>query len=210
MDTNIVKGLCKKPYITIPAAIAFGALCGVVADLVYSKVKGVKDDDVETESTDEEESSEDEEDRYSDEDEEQERPQVSFAFKKPSLEEYVDYTKFARSYKDEEESEEDFEERPSMIHIITEEEFVRDSGSPEGYASAVGMWFPEEKILAGWNDSLEEKVPAQTIGEEALDILEKGAQAVYVRNDLLKVLYEIVKAEDSWEEAVLDAASHQD
>lgn len=145
---------------------------------------------------------------------------VSEAFEKPEMDEVVDttkivdYTRYAKekleeiAKPDEGEAMKELEVPPmSMIDVISEEEFLRASGNSDGFVTVVGTWFPDERILAGWDDKLEEKPAAENIGDEAVRLLDDGAAAVYVRNRLVNVLFEVVRSQDSWEDAVADATS---
>ncbi len=128
-------------------------------------------------------------------------------FVKPDLNNYIDYTKYqdlTKNYSTDVPKEEPVEE---FIHVIDEEEFVKETGNEDGYVSVTASYFTQEKILAGWNDDLIEREPSETVGEKSLELFDDpSVKAVYVRNDSLKVLYEIVRCDDSYESALMEAA----
>lgn len=133
--------------------------------------------------------------------------EASKLFVKPDLNKYIDYTKYqdlTKNYSTDVPKEEMVE---SPIHIIDEEEFVKETGNEDGYVSVTASYFTQEKILAGWNDDLIEREPSETVGEKSLEQFDDpSVKAVYVRNDSLKVLYEIVRCDDSYESALMEAA----
>lgn len=119
-------------------------------------------------------------------------------YRKPDLSEMVDYTKFAAVQDDE--AGKDEEPEGAFVHLISEEEFVRGTGNSDGYVSVTGTWFAQDHILAGWDNDLVEKDPATTVGEKAVEQFEDpDVGAVYVRNDLLKVLFEIVRSDEDFD-----------
>lgn len=127
------------------------------------------------------------------------------SMEKPSLEELVDYTKF---YEGGKAKHGDAKTETSPTEVISEEEFVKRTGNLDGYASVTGTWFEEDGVLAGWDDQLEVKDVDTTIGREALAMFDDDdIQAIYVRNDLLEVLYEIVRGEGSYDAAKAEADS---
>lgn len=139
-----------------------------------------------------------------------EKAQVSPAFEKPDISNLTDYTKFFRgSGSDGDgdraaakmEGEEVEEKDASVFEIISEEEFVAAAGNPDGYVTATGTYFVEDGILAGWNESLEPKEVGKTVGSAAIGKFadDPDVDAVYVRNTALKVLYEVVRGEGSYE-----------
>lgn len=128
---------------------------------------------------------------------------VGAAFEKPPL---TDYTKYAKAHPiggddDGDRTEENTEKvDASMFEIISEEEFVAATGNPDGYVTATGTYFPEDGILAGWNNDFEPKDVAGTIGEAAAGMFaDEEVAAVYVRNNGLKVLYEILRGDGAFE-----------
>ena len=124
-------------------------------------------------------------------------------YRKPDLSEMVDYTKFSK--KDKKEVAEQEDETAAYVHLISEEEFVRGTGNLDGYVSVTGTWFAQDHILAGWDSDLSEKDPSSTIGEKAVEKFEDPEiKAVYVRNDILKVLFEVVRSDD-----LFDLAYHE-
>lgn len=133
-----------------------------------------------------------------------ERIEIGETFEKPDISELVDYTKFYRkSAKPEEDAGTEKEETvsPSVFELITEDEFIALTGNPDGYVTAVGTFYPEERILAGWNDSTEPKDVATTIGNDAaIQFEDESVKAVYVRNTALKVLYEVVRGYGLYED----------
>ena len=134
-------------------------------------------------------------------------PEVSSAFKKPNISEVVDYTKFYDNGNEKAEATDKSQGNSdsdgdvsassySMFEIISEDEFVASIGNDDGYVTATGTFFPESRVLAGWNEQEEPKDVATTIGEEAVKLFEnEDVKAVYVRNVHLKVLYEVVRGE---------------
>lgn len=117
----------------------------------------------------------------------------------------VDYTAYSK-HGQKEEAEEPVDDG---IEVISEEEFVRGTGNLlDGYVSVTGTYFANEKLLAGWDDALDERDVASTVGAEAISKLEEdGVDAVYVKNERLKVLYEIVKSNEEYEVAAREALS---
>lgn len=136
---------------------------------------------------------------------------VGLEFSKPDISELVDYTKFSRKGEavvtengkpvtDEEPQEVN---APTVFEIISVDDFLKETGNGDGYTSVVGTWFPQDGILAGWNENMEEKDPRSTIGEEALAMFDDPeVDLVYVRNTHLKVLFEIMKSSYSFDEVV--------
>lgn len=135
---------------------------------------------------------------------------VSPSFEKPDISNMVDYTKFFPRDVTEVVSVNGVpvvevnghdrgpaeKEDNSMLDIISEEEFVKLSGNLDGYVTATGTFFPDNGVLAGWNDSLEPKDIATTIGDKAAAMFEdESVGAVYVRNKQLKVLYEVIRGD---------------
>lgn len=121
-------------------------------------------------------------------------------FLKPDISDLVDYAKY---FDGEAGKDADDHGDSDFIRIITEEEFLKGTGNEDGYISVVGTWFPEDGVLAGWNEDLAKKDVSKTIGIEAVELLrEEDAKAVYVSNEKEKVLYEIVKGIGSFEDAV--------
>lgn len=198
------------------ASVAIGCIAGTVADIVYRKVAVdpedeykemledfryaekielknrilSKADNIESEDTDGDV-----------------KPLISTNFEKKPL---VDYTKFSKSNSEKEASDDKTENEdvvPTPATVISEEEFVRASGNLDGYTTAIGTWFAQERILAGWNDKLEVKDPEESIGMEAVRLLDDGQASVHVRNTALKVLFEIVLSEFSYEDALEESAS---
>lgn len=132
-------------------------------------------------------------------------------YRKPDLSEMVDYTKFSKD--DKKEEDDDPGEEAAYVHLISEEEFVRGTGNLDGYVSVTGTWFVQDHILAGWDLDLAEKDPSTTIGEKAVEKFDDPeVKAIYVRNDLLKVLFEVVRSDDLFDLAyqeVLKAESEE-
>lgn len=135
---------------------------------------------------------------------------VSPSFEKPDISNMVDYTKFFPHDVTEVVSVNGVpvvevnghdrvpveKEDISMLDIISEEEFVKLSGNLDGYVTATGTFFPDNGVLAGWNDSLDPKDIATTIGDKAAAMFEdESVGAVYVRNKQLKVLYEVIRGD---------------
>ena len=206
---TIAKFAASKAYVPVVAAASsgFGVLVGCLSDkFIFSK--GEEADDFE-----EYEEYEEEELDIPEGVNEVEDPDVkmdkeaSKLFVKPDLNKYIDYTKYqdlTKNYSTDVPKEEVVEE---FIHVIDEEEFVRETGNEDGYISVTASYFTQEKLLAGWNDELVEREPSETVGEKSLLIFDDpSVKAVYVRNDNLKVLYEIVRCDDSYESALMEAA----
>ena len=139
-------------------------------------------------------------------------------FVKPDIAKMRDYTKYANApgkhakSLDPEEGEEISEDGGEMVvdvldddrfEIISEQEFVHEVGNENGYVSATGTYFTQDGILAGWNDDLVEKDILNTVGMKAISAFDQqSTKAVYVRNDQLKVLYEIVRCDDPMEDVL--------
>lgn len=133
------------------------------------------------------------------------QPKAGSVFEKPGLEDMVDYTKYYSSPKAGAHAAEETDEKGKVDHsvfeIISEAEFVSATGNPDGYVTATGTYFPESRILSGWNDKAEPKDVKTTIGEEAVMRFEdEDVEAVYVRNTALKVLYEVVRGQGLYED----------
>ena len=137
-------------------------------------------------------------------------PVIAQAFEKPDISQMVDYTKFSKKTvygvveKPEEKGEPGVEPegKPSYIEIISEEEFLHATGNEDGYISVVGTWFPEGKVLAGWNEELQLKNVDDTVGWDVISAFDdEETRAVYVRNTNLKVLYEIVRGSGTYEDS---------
>lgn len=140
-------------------------------------------------------------------------------FKKPDISRMVDYTKYSDPGKnlndvkiekdrvvvpDDTDSPEDLDD--DRFEIIDEKEFVKAVGNGDGWAEATGTYFTQDRILAGWNDDLEEKDVSNTVGWRAIHMFDdQDVKAVYVRNVQLKVLYEIVRSDNPMEQAIQDA-----
>lgn len=157
-------------------------------------------------------------------DDEEPVPVIAQAFEKPDISQMVDYTKFSKKTvygvveKPEEKGEPshtetisklpthdgaDFDgDRESYIEIISEDEFLRATGNEDGYVSVVGTWFPEDKVLAGWNEELQLKSVEDTVGWDVMSAFDdEETRAVYVRNTKHKVLYEIVRGSGTYEDS---------
>lgn len=131
-------------------------------------------------------------------------------FVKPDLNQYVDYTRYQDLTKNYNNADipKDVPEEPDsdVIHIIDESEFVKETGNEDGYVSVTASYFTQEKLLAGWNEDLVEREPSETVGTKAIEMFDDpSVKAVYVRNDILKVLYEIVRCDDPYEQALAEA-----
>ena len=208
---TFAKFAASKAYVPVVAAASsgFGVLIGCLSDkFIFSK----------DEDTEDVEDFEEGEEEYNLPDipegvNEVEDPDVkmdkeaSKLFVKPDLNKYIDYTKYqdlTKNYSTDVPKEEVVEE---FIHVIDEDEFVRETGNEDGYISVTASYFTQEKLLAGWNDELVEREPSETVGEKSLLLFDDpSVKAVYVRNDNLKVLYEIVRCDDSYESALMEAA----
>lgn len=124
-------------------------------------------------------------------------------YQKPDLSKLVDYTNFSRG--SDHDGDAGVPDLPG-VEIISSDEFVKGTGNLDGYVSVTGTWFAQDNILAGWDSDLEEKDPASTVGEKTVELFEDpDVEAVYVKNDVLKVLFEIVRSNDPYELAVQEA-----
>ena len=131
-------------------------------------------------------------------------------FEKPPMSSMVDYSKFYGSDQDGDHAnvpktvEEMVKDLPG-VEIISEEDFVKGTGNlMDGYVSVTGTYFTQEKILAGWDSELEERDIETSVGFKAISLFEDpNVKAVYVRNEVLKVLYEILRCNDPYEETVM-------
>lgn len=120
-------------------------------------------------------------------------------YQKPDLSEMVDYTKFSKQDNDKDEPD-GKEDKQDFVHVISEEDFVRGTGNLDGYVSVTGTWFSQDHILAGWDSELTEKDVSSTVGEKAISLFDDPEiGAVYVRNDLIKVLFEVVRSDDRFD-----------
>lgn len=190
----------------MPAVIGASAVLGAIAGIAYEKLK--KDEGDEYGKILDEEGYEfpDIPEGVNLEDDIEERKlSQSKLFVKPDLSKYVDYTKYQK-HADEEEADDEEQEHEDFIFQITEEEFVRQSGNGDGYVTATATWFTQDHILAGWNDDLLEREPSETVGQESVDMFDDPAvKAVYVRNENLKVLFEVVRCDDPMEEVIQES-----
>lgn len=137
-------------------------------------------------------------------------------FVKPDISKMVDYTKYsdiAKRYSDDETKAgkivmPDDEDAPEAydddrFELIDEAEFVKEIGNLDGYVSATGTYFVQDRVLAGWNEDLVEKDISNTVGWRAISMFDSpDVKAVYVRNHELKVLYEIVRCDETMESAI--------
>lgn len=137
-------------------------------------------------------------------------------FVKPDISKMIDYTKYsdaARKYgaedvnfanvvmPDDEDAPEAYDD--DRFELIDEQEFVKEVGNLNGYVSATGTYFVQDRVLAGWNEDLVEKDISNTVGWRAVRMFdEPDVKAVYVKNHELKVLYEIVRSDDTMESAI--------
>lgn len=137
-------------------------------------------------------------------------------FVKPDISKMIDYTKYsdvAKTYgakdpepahivmPDDEDAPEAYDD--DRFELIDEQEFVKEVGNLNGYVSATGTYFVQDKVLAGWNEDLVEKDISNTVGWRAIAMFdEPDVKAVYVKNHELKVLYEIVRSDDTMESAI--------
>lgn len=222
----------RKLALIFAAAVASGLVVGTVTELAIAKWKKCHDEAC----TDDGEPDEDwEEDGYYSYDMEASSPEIPEGvnmvgdivdkvvndkmFVKPDISKMIDYTKYsdiARGY-GESESEPakivmpDDEDAPEAydddrFELIDEQEFVREVGNLNGFVSATGTYFVQDKALAGWNEDLKEKDISNTVGWRAIRMFdEPDVKAVYVRNNDLKVLYEIVRGEDTMESAIQES-----
>lgn len=132
-----------------------------------------------------------------------------FLNRKRDVEKMVDYTKYSsdKNQNDAKVPKEEEEPAPGKdaFEMIDSDEFVKAMGNQDGYACCTGTYFADDRILAGWNEKLEEKDASKTIGEDAVKALQEGMTSVYVRNTLLKVLFEVIRSDSSFAEAVEDS-----
>lgn len=130
-----------------------------------------------------------------------EEKSISTAFKKPDIVDYTKYSKAANS------DEQPTASEPAYVaSVISEEEFIKASGNLDGYVTVTGTWFSKDRILAGWDENLEKKDAEDTIGRDAVKLLDDGASAVYVKNEKSKVLFEIVSSGYAYEEALPESS----
>jgi hypothetical protein len=198
MDISKLAAFARsESYKPVAAAVALlsGAAVGVAVDRIFTAKSGPEAF---------EEAVEEPPSHVAVPEAETERVEIGVTFEKPDISELVDYTKFYRkSAKTEKEPGTEKEEpvNPSVFELITEDEFVSLTGNLDGYVTATGTYFPEERILAGWNDSMEPKDVATTIGNDAaIQFEDASVGAVYVRNTSLKVLYEVVRGYGLYED----------
>lgn len=108
---------------------------------------------------------------------------------KPTKKEYTDYTKLASSYNSEDRPIKDI--LNSIPAVIDPSEF----GEEPGYDTMTLTYFADGVLVDDVDDVIEE--PDLVVGLENLKIFEEfGASTVYVRNDIYKTDYEIIK--DDW------------
>lgn len=141
-------------------------------------------------------------------------------FAKPDITKLIDYTKYSdkagiykggdedgdvppKEFPDDSEAPEALDD-PRM-EIIDEAEFMKATGNMDGYVSVTCGYFTHDKILAGWDEAMEEKDIGETVGWRAVKMFDSpDVKAVYVRNTHLKVLYEIIRYDDTYEEVLAD------
>ena len=188
---------------TAGISVAVGIAAGVAAEKIISwKKRRDYDDALDDYNTFEDEWPDIPEGINEDDDVEDARLAHPEMYSKPDLSKLVDYTKYSKT---DDGKEEEATELPG-VEIISEEEFVRRTGNLDGYVSVTGTWFSQEGILAGWDSDLDEKDPSVTVGEKTVELFEDPEiEAVYVRNDILKVLFEIVRSNDPYELAMQEA-----
>lgn len=216
----------RKLALIFAASLASGLVIGTVTELVITKWNkrheeacygDLEDDDWE------------DDDGYYSYDEEEAFPEVPEGvneivdkvvndkmFVKPDITKMIDYTKYsdtARKYgaedtnfanvvmPDDEDAPEAYDD--DRFELIDEREFVKEIGNLNGYVSATGTYFVQDKVLAGWNEDLVEKDISNTVGWRAIRMFdEPDVKAVYVKNHDLKVLYEIVRSDDTMASAI--------
>lgn len=201
----------KYVAVTAAASVAVGIVAGIIADRILKGGEACTDDGWTNEDG--------EPDILTEDDYELDIPEgvnevnrgvPSFELQKPNLEDMVDYTRFYE-HKTGKDDEDGAGDGVASVHVISEEEFVKGTGNLDGYASVTGTWFHDDGILAGWDESLEVKDVSATVGSSALTAFEDPeVDAVYVRNDILNVLYEIVRGEGSYENAVAELSYSED
>ena len=128
---------------------------------------------------------------------------VSPIFAKPDLSEMVDYTKFHSKKDVVEEKTETVEDGVPQIVIIDEETYLE---SARDYVKADATYFTKDDVLAGWNNDLVAREIETTVGREAVEkFADPSVGSVYVRNESLKVDYEIVRCDDPFEDVQHEA-----
>jgi hypothetical protein len=220
-ETMEINDLLKNKPATVLACVCSGIAVGVLVEAVKA-ARGKRQDnglseDVSDYLADHKRHIQEVEREYRTLEETMER-KVGADFSKPDISELVDYTKFSspvekvltENGKPVSETEPQNVNAPSVFEIISVEEFLKGTGNDDGYTSVVGTWFQNDGVLAGWNEQMEEKDPRSTIGEEALAILEDpDIKAVYVKNTHLKVLFEILKSDDSIEDVIREIGGQE-
>lgn len=140
-------------------------------------------------------------------------------FSKPDISKLVDYTKYsdkAKAYSADKDGDvvpvefPDDTDAPEAddprMEIIDEQEFMKATGNMDGYVSVTCGYFTQDGILAGWDEDMDEKDIGETVGWRAVRMFDSpDVKAVYVRNTHLKVLYEVVRYDDAYEEVLADA-----
>ena len=140
-------------------------------------------------------------------------------FSKPDISKLVDYTKYsdkAKAYSADKDGDVPPNEFPDdadapeaddpRMEIIDEQEFMKATGNMDGYVSVTCGYFTQDGILAGWDEDMDEKDIGETVGWRAVRMFDSpDVKAVYVRNTHLKVLYEVVRYDDAYEEVLADA-----
>jgi hypothetical protein len=221
----------RKMALIFAAALASGLVIGTATELAIAKWK----ERHEEACPDDEDWDEEDDGYYSYDEEDLTSPEIPEGvnvvsdvvdkvvndkmFVKPDISKMIDYTKYSDAAKRYGESESepakivmpDDEDAPEAydddrFELIDEQEFVREVGNLNGFVSATGTYFVQDKVLAGWNEDLREKDISTTVGWRAIRMFdEPDVKAVYVRNNDLKVLYEIVRGEDTMESAIQES-----
>lgn len=128
---------------------------------------------------------------------------VSPIFAKPDLSEMVDYTKFHSKKDDDVEEKTETVEDIAPFVIIDEETYLE---STRDYVKADATYFTKDDVLAGWNNDLVAREIETTVGREAVEkFADPSVGSVYVRNESLKVDYEIVRCDDPFEDVQHEA-----
>lgn len=202
----------KPQYLafSIFGSLALGVIAGFAIDRIFAKEEACEGDYCEPNEM------EDEEDTYKPPklyevegiDDKAQEKKVNDVFVKPDINSMTDYTKYFAKNKNYNKTDipkepEEPENGEDWSVIITREEFLKSTGNEDGYVSVTGGYFPSDGILAGWNEDLVEKDPHETVGKKAIDQFDDSSvKVVYVRNTKDKVLYEIIRYDDSFEDVV--------
>lgn len=125
-------------------------------------------------------------------------------YEKPEHIDYTVYSGSSKNYSTTNPAKTLEDDENDAIVIISEEEYLNAANT---MTKCDGTYFTSEKILAGWNDQLQERDIPTTVGWKAVHMFDDpSVKSVYVRNTELAIDFEIVRCDDPYAEAVTESA----